>query len=72
MSDRVYCFRCQTSHPKGEMRQVVAKNGKQWRCIMSIRAAKADIATREAFGEQKSAKNREAAQIKARVLNAEK
>jgi len=36
MSELVYCYRCGTSHPKSEMRQVETKNGKRWRCIVSI------------------------------------
>ena len=40
MSTTIYCYHCRTSHPKEDMRQVVTKTGKRWRCIHSIRAAK--------------------------------
>ena len=67
-SSTVYCYHCRTQHSREEMRLVVSKNGKRWRCIMSIEAAKKDRAEREAFGKQVSASNKAEAQqrIKAR------
>lgn len=67
MSATVFCYHCRTQHSRDEMRLVVSKTGKRWRCIMSIEAAKKDRAEREAFGRQVSALNKAEAQARIRV-----
>jgi hypothetical protein len=56
-ADTLYCYHCGRHHPKEEMRQVVSKGGKRWRCIKSIEATKRGIAERDAFGKQVTAIN---------------
>lgn len=72
MSDTAYCYHCGTYHPKAEMRQIAAKNGKRWRCIKSIEATKAGIAQRDAFGKRMTEMNKAEAQAKLRIIRAEK
>lgn len=67
--EQIYCYHCQTRHPKSEMRQVENKGVKRWRCIKSIEATKRSVAEREAFGRQMTAINKAEAQSKARILN---
>ena len=68
MSTTIYCYHCRASHPKEDMRQVVTKTGKRWRCIHSIRAAKVDRAKREAFGKQVTERNKAEALARARMV----
>ena len=66
MSETVYCYHCRMAHPREEMRLLVTKTGKRWRCIRSIEAAaNQDRAAREAFGRQMTAINRAEASAKA-------
>ena len=58
MTTLVYCYHCRTSHPREDMRQVVSKTGKRWRCHQSIEAAKVSREKREAFGRQISLANK--------------
>ena len=60
----VYCYHCRVSHPKTDMRLVVTKTGKRWRCYQSIAAAKSDKAQREAFGRQITEANKADAHLK--------
>lgn len=53
-----YCYHCGLHHPAEEMVLVVSKTGKRWRCKKSLRAAKSDLATRDAFGKTVSDANR--------------
>ena len=46
------------------MRQILAKNGKRWRCIKSIEATKDGISKRGAFGQQIKAINKAETQAK--------
>lgn len=69
MPDTAFCYHCRCHHPLTEMRQVVSKVGKRWRCIRSIEAAKSDRATREAFGQSVSENNRAEAASRARIAN---
>jgi hypothetical protein len=46
------------------MRLVVSKTGKRWRCVQSIEAAKADRASREAFGRKITELNKDDARAK--------
>jgi hypothetical protein len=54
MSETAYCYHCAIHHPISEMREILTKGGKRWRCIKSIEAAKAEIGKRDAFGLQMS------------------
>ena len=73
MSDTAFCYHCSVHHAMAEMRQIVTKGGKRWRCIKSIEATKRGMEAREAFGRQTTDINKAEAQSKARlVLNAEK
>ncbi|MCK9283559.1 MAG: hypothetical protein M0P39_04680 [Rhodocyclaceae bacterium] len=73
MLDTVFCYHCQARHSRDEMRQVVSKTGKRWRCAKSIAAAKNDLAAREAFGRQVTAMNKSEAQAKIKhLLNPER
>lgn len=68
VSSSVYCYHCRMAHPREDMRQVFTKgNGKRWRCIHSIQAAKADRAKREEFGRKVSEANKEELRAKLRV-----
>jgi hypothetical protein len=70
MSDTAYCYHCQQHHPRSEMRQVMTKVGKRWRCIRSIEATKVDRATREAFGRAVTEDNKAQSASRARISNA--
>ncbi len=71
--EQIYCYHCQTRHPKSEMRQVENKGVKRWRCIKSIEATKQSRAAREAFGRQVTANNKSEARDKAKkFLNADR
>lgn len=50
--DKAYCYHCRAHHPKEEMRLVVGKAGKRWRCIKSIEATKVSTAERDAYGKK--------------------
>jgi len=66
-----YCYHCGRNHPIDEMRQLVTKTGKRWRCIKSIEAAKASREARDNFGKRVTADNKSESQSKARItLNA--
>lgn len=69
MSNMIFCYHCHAQHPREQMRLVVSKTGKRWRCIMSIEAAKKTRAEREAFGRKVSAENKAdaRARLKART-----
>lgn len=69
MSETAFCYHCRTHHPLEEMRQVKTSMGKRWRCIRSIEAAKADRATREAYGRSVTEMNRSESASKARIIN---
>ena len=57
-ADTAYCYHCGKHHPIEEMRQVVTKGGKRWRCIKSIEAPKKPTAERDAFGNTVTSINR--------------
>jgi len=71
MSETAYCYHCGIRHPIEEMRAILSKGGKRLRCIKSIKAAKAEVAQRDAFGRQMTEMNKAEAQGKARILNAQ-
>jgi hypothetical protein len=62
MTEPVFCYHCRLHHPKAEMRQIVTRGGKRWRCIKSIEATKRGSASREAFGQRMTATNKAEAQ----------
>ena len=73
MSDTVYCYHCRAQHPRTEMRLIVSKTGKRWRCINSIKAAARsakDITLRDAYGKKVSEDNKEVASLRQHIRNA--
>ena len=67
MSDTVYCHHCRIQHPRDEMRLIISKYGKHWRCAASIKAAakaKNDVALRDAYGRQATDENKALASLK--------
>lgn len=69
-TDTIFCYHCRTHHAKAEMRLLVTKTGKRWRCLKSIEATKQGKAAREAYGRQMTETNKAEARSKARLLNA--
>ncbi len=67
MSTNIYCYHCHVRHSRDEMRLVVTKTGKRWRCERSIKSAQADRKTRDEFGRQISAINKAEAQASIRM-----
>jgi len=68
MSETAFCYHCGTHHPIEEMRQILTKNGKRWRCVKSIEATKIGITKRDAFGQGITAINKVEAQAKIRRM----
>jgi hypothetical protein len=68
MSETAFCYHCGTHHPIEEMRQILTKSGKRWRCIKSIELTKQGGAKREAFGRQTTATNKADTQAKMRRM----
>ena len=67
MSSTLYCYHCRVQHSPEEMRLIVSKTGKRWRCIKSIEATRKGREAREAYGRQVSASNKAEAQAKLRM-----
>ena len=61
-----YCYHCRSHHPIAQMRQLVTKTGKRWRCISSIEATKVSRTIRDAFGKNVTEINRAESAIRAR------
>lgn len=61
-----YCYHCGRHHPLEEMRHVVTRSGKRWRCIRSIEATRATESMRDAFGRKITAINKTEAEDRAR------
>jgi len=70
LPETIFCYHCRTHHPRDEMRQLVTKTDKRWRCLKSIEATKQGRAAREAYGRQMTETNKAEARSKARILNA--
>jgi len=68
MTETAFCYHCGTHHPINEMRQILTKNGKRWRCVKSIELTKQGKAKREAFGLQTTANNKAETQAKIRRM----
>lgn len=67
-TEMIYCYHCNLQHPRQEMRLVISKSGKRWRCIQSIEAVRTGTReNREAFGRNSTANNRAEAQAKLRL-----
>ena len=64
MPETAFCYHCGAHHPVEEMRQILTKKGKRWRCVKSIEAAKVGISKRDAFGRGISAINKAEAKAK--------
>jgi hypothetical protein len=72
MPDTVYCHYCHIQHPREEMRLVVTKTGKRWRCSNSLKTmAKAvkDIASRDSYGREKTDANKAEAKLMRQAQN---
>jgi len=73
MPETAFCYHCATHHSKAEMRQILTKGGKRWRCIKSIESSRKGRAEREAFGRQTTAINKADTQAqKRRMVNPER
>lgn len=66
MSSTLYCYHCRTHHARGDMRLVVSRTGKRWRCLRSIKLAMASLEEREEFGHRMTVCNMEDAKEKTR------
>jgi len=72
MAETAFCYHCGIHHHTEEMRRVLTKGGKRWRCIKSINAAKAGIDDRNAFGRRMTEINKAETQAKlSRMANPE-
>lgn len=49
-----YCYHCRIYHPETEMKLVVTKSSKRWRCVNSLNAAKRSQRERDAYGKKVS------------------
>ena len=58
MTDTVFCYHCRAHHPRQEVRKILTKSGKRWRCIKSIAATKSGRHERDDFGRQTTDFNR--------------
>ncbi len=68
MADTLFCYHCRMHHPKEEMRSIMTKAGKRYRCKKSIEATKKGREERDAYGREVTAMNRAEAQSRARIL----
>ena len=68
-TELTYCYHCRTHHPRNEMRLMVIKTGKRWRCIRSIEATQQGREAREAYGRLVSEINRAESKSRAQRLN---
>ncbi len=68
-TELTYCYHCRTHHPRNEMRLMVTKTGKRWRCIRSIEATQQGREAREAYGRLVSEINRAESKSRAQRLN---
>lgn len=61
MPETLFCYCCRVHHDKTLMRLFPTRQGQRWRCLRSIEAAASTRRERDAFGQQQSEINREAA-----------
>jgi hypothetical protein len=64
-----YCYHCKQYHQIEQMRLLVTKTGKRWRCIRSIEATRVSREARDNFGKQISANNRADNEHRARLFS---
>jgi len=68
-TEPTYCYHCRMHHPRNEMRLIVTKTGKRWRCIRSIEATQQGPEAREAYGRQVSEINKAESKSRAQRMN---
>jgi len=68
-TEPTYCYHCRMHHPRDEMRLIVTKTGKRWRCIRSIEATQQGPEAREAYGRQVSEINKAESKSRAQRMN---
>jgi short-subunit dehydrogenase involved in D-alanine esterification of teichoic acids len=68
-TEPTYCYHCRMHHPRNEMRLIVTKTGKRWRCIRSIEATLQGPEAREAYGRQVSEINKAESKSRAQRMN---
>lgn len=61
MPESKFCYCCRVHHPIDQMRLFPTRQGYRWRCVRSIEAASRSRPERDAFGEQQTRQNLEAA-----------
>lgn len=61
MPESKFCYCCRVHHPIDQMRQFPTRQGLRWRCVRSIEAAVRSRPERDAFGQQQTRINHEAA-----------
>lgn len=61
MSEMKFCYCCRLHHPVEQMRLFPTRQGQRWRCVRSIEAAVRSRPERDAFGQQQTSINRDAA-----------
>ncbi len=59
MPEMLFCYCCQTHHPKDRMRLFNTRSGRRWRCISSIEAAFGSTQERDSFGRRQTEINQE-------------
>ena len=61
MTETKFCYCCRIHHDQTQMRLFPTRQGYRWRCLRSIEAANTSRKERDAFGQQQTEINREAA-----------
>lgn len=61
MPEMKFCYCCRAHHPLDQMRLFPTRQGHRWRCVRSIEAAVRSPHERDAFGEEQTRINHEAA-----------
>lgn len=61
----LFCYCCRVHHPKDQMRLYPTSRGLRWRCQRSITAARLSRSERDAFGQQQTSLNQNAARLSA-------
>ncbi len=61
MPEMKFCYCCRAHHPIDQMRLFPTRQGQRWRCVRSIEADVRSRRERDAFGEEQTRINHEAA-----------
>lgn len=61
MPELKFCYCCRVHHPIDQMRLFPTRQGHRWRCVRSIEAAVRSRLERDAFGQEQTSINRDAA-----------